>query len=141
MSRLKPRPTRPLPSRKNRTIPSNRWRSSGHALNFFPSHAARFGVCCKHIANGGHPDLRSPGQDSLDHLDDPRKWHAPIEKRLNRHFVRCVEGARIGAFLSQSFSREAQRGKTPRGNLLEIEAAQLTPIEGHFIRCRALRVG
>ena len=103
--------------------------SRGLAFHFFPGHAARFGIGRQHVGDGRHLDLRSPREHSLDHFGDAGKRNPPIEKRLDGHFVRRVEGAWISALLPQRLARQTQARKTARRNLFEIEAAQLAPVQ------------
>src|SRR5882762_6844291 len=122
-------------------IASYSCRACGGPFHLFAGHAAGFGVRCEDVGDGGHLNLWHPVQHTLDHFRDTREGEPPLEECFDGDFVRGVEGAGIRAFLAQRFAGQPQTREPPRGDLFEIEPAELGPIQGHFIGCSPLRVG
>src|SRR6516164_603977 len=113
----------------------------GQPGNLFRSQPASFSVRSENVVNGRKADAWRASENAFDRFRDSQERHPVIQEGGHSHFVGGVQSARQNPAFFQGLTRKPQTWKTPRGHLLEVQAAKFRPIQFQFVRCQTIWIG
>src|SRR6516164_8951506 len=113
----------------------------GKPGNLLRSQPASFGIRSQNVVNGRKADARRASENPFDRFRDSQERHPVIQEGGHSHFVGGVQSARQRPAFLQGLPCKPQTWKTPRGHLLEVQAAKFRPVQFPFVRCQTIWIG